>query len=223
MDSLPISPLDLAIAAVLLVSGGIAFFRGFVHEVLAVAAWVGAVFVTIYGLPLLQPFARAQISLTLAADIAAGAMLFLASLLIFSILTKAISKQVRESALNSVDSSLGFVFGLGRGAVIVSLAYMLGVWVLGSDTPPGWLADAKARPWMERGAGLIRGLLPSDLAQAESATRKTAEDAKNLIEMERAYRNLASPSPAKTEPAADQSGYGASERRDMDRLFQSNQ
>ena len=42
MDGLPINGLDLAVGIVLLISALLAFMRGFVHEVLSIAAWVGA-------------------------------------------------------------------------------------------------------------------------------------------------------------------------------------
>ncbi|MEQ9608473.1 MAG: CvpA family protein, partial [Kiloniellaceae bacterium] len=51
MDSLPINLADLIVIIVLVVSGIFAFVRGFVHEVLAVASWVGAAFVTLYAFP----------------------------------------------------------------------------------------------------------------------------------------------------------------------------
>src|SRR3546814_1784911 len=56
MDSLPINLADLIVIVVLLVSGVFAFVRGFVHEVLAIASWVGAAFVTLYAYPLVQPW-----------------------------------------------------------------------------------------------------------------------------------------------------------------------
>jgi membrane protein required for colicin V production len=220
MDSLPVNILDLAIIAILLVSGGLAFMRGFVHEVLAVAAWVGAALATLHGLPALRGIARAQISSTFVADLVTGAVIFLVSLLVFAVVTKAISRRVRESALNSVDSSLGFIFGLLRGAVIVCLAYMLADWIIGRDPQPQWLAQAKARPLMERGAQMIRSIAPDELGLAEEKTRAAADGAQDVLEMQRAYRNLTSPQPRKTNDQGNDGAYSSGERKDMDRLFQ---
>jgi membrane protein required for colicin V production len=223
MDSLPVNFIDLVIIAILLISGGLAFMRGFVHEVLAVAAWVGAALATLYGLPALRGIARAHISSTFIADLATGAAIFLVSLLVFALVTKAISKRVRESALNSVDSSLGFIFGLLRGAVIVCLAYMLADWVIGRDPQPEWLAQAKAKPLMERGARMIRSIAPDELGLAEEKTKEAAGSAQDLMEMQRAYRNLTSPQPRKADERGRDGTYSPGERRDMDRLFQNHQ
>ena len=220
MDNLPVNILDLAIIAILLVSGGLAFMRGFVHEVLAVAAWVGAALATLHGLPALRGIARAQISSTLIADLVTGAVIFLVSLLVFAVVTKAISRRVRESALNSVDSSLGFIFGLLRGAFIVCLAYMLADWVIGRDPQPQWLAQAKAKPLMERGARMIRAIAPEELGLAEEKTRAAADGAQDVLEMQRAYRSLTSPQPRKTRDHGPEGTYSPAERKDMDRLFQ---
>jgi len=220
MDNLPVNILDLAIIAILLVSGGLAFMRGFVHEVLAVAAWVGAALATLHGLPALRGIARAQIPSTLIADLVTGAVIFLVSLLVFAVVTKAISRRVRESALNSVDSSLGFIFGLLRGAFIVCLAYMLADWVIGRDPQPQWLAQAKAKPLMERGAKMIRSIAPDELGLAEEKTRAAADGAQDVLEMQRAYRSLTSPQPRKTSDHGPEGNYSPAERKDMDRLFQ---
>jgi membrane protein required for colicin V production len=227
MGNLPITAVDVVVAVVLLGSAMFAFLRGFVHEVLAIAAWVGAGFATLYGLPYAQPFFRQHIGMAWAADIAAGLVLFLVALLVLSILTKAVSDRVRRSALNSVDSSLGFVFGLARGAVLLTLAYMVVAWMLGKpEEQPAWLADAKSRPWLERGAGLLRSLAPEGFGAAEDKTHKASEDAQRAIEAHKAFRNLTSPQPAAPASGGDKDktpAYDNAARREMDRLFQSNQ
>ncbi|MGA0394649.1 MAG: CvpA family protein, partial [Rhodospirillales bacterium] len=58
MDSLPVNATDLVIFVVLLISALLAFARGFVHELLSIVGWIGAIFATIYGYPYLKPFAR---------------------------------------------------------------------------------------------------------------------------------------------------------------------
>jgi membrane protein required for colicin V production len=44
MSELPISLTDLLVLAVVLISGFLAFFRGFIREALSIAAWVAAFF-----------------------------------------------------------------------------------------------------------------------------------------------------------------------------------
>ncbi|CAA7611591.1 putative membrane protein required for colicin V production [Magnetospirillum sp. LM-5] len=227
MGNLPVTAVDIVVAVVLLGSAGFAFMRGFVHEVLAITAWVGAAFAALYGFAHVQPLFRAQIGSALVADIAAGATLFLVTLLILSVVTKMVADRVRRSALNSVDSSLGFVFGLVRGAVLVSLAYMGMVMV--TEEPPDWLARAKTQPWLERGSDLLRGLAPEGFGAAEAKARESAKDAKDLKQAEETFRKYVAPQPSA--PSADGkktgdksgSGYDKESRSQLDRLIQSNQ
>ncbi|MDP6122042.1 MAG: CvpA family protein, partial [Rhodospirillales bacterium] len=51
MDNLPVNVADVGVGVVLLVSALLAYSRGFVHEVLAVGGWIGAIFATFYGFP----------------------------------------------------------------------------------------------------------------------------------------------------------------------------
>jgi membrane protein required for colicin V production len=150
---------DIIVIAVVGLSTIIAFLRGFVREILTIGSWLGAGLVTLYAFPVLQPKFEQWISSKLAADIAGGIGLFLISLVIFSIISHFIAKFVRGSALTAVDRSLGLLFGLLRGAILVSLAYML---VFAMD--PNLLRGARTLPMMARGAEILRNLAPKELA-----------------------------------------------------------
>jgi len=230
---------DAIVALVLFISAGMAFLRGFVHEVLAIGAWIGAVAATLYGFDYAQPWFAAQIGVAWAANLVTGLALFLSALLILSLITKAISNQVRKSALNSVDSSLGFVFGVFRGAVIVSAAYYIAVqWVFDPEDMPVWLSSAKTRPWLERGAAEIHKFRPHNLGsefteqQKNTASGDLAEDSKRAGTQfgspEKAtVESLATPKPTAPVQSAEQTaktkGYDKDERREMDRLFHNTQ
>ena len=58
----------------------------------------------------------------------------------------------QESSLSAIDRSLGFAFGVVRGAVLVSLAYLFAVWLWPEQ--PVWLRNAKAKPFLETGADI---------------------------------------------------------------------
>jgi membrane protein required for colicin V production len=150
---------DIIVIAVVAISALIAFLRGFVREVLTIGSWLGASLVTLYGFPLLQPRFEQWISSKLAADIVCGISLFLGSLIIFSIFSHMIARFVRGSALTAVDRSLGLLFGLVRGAILVSLAYML---IFALD--PNILRGARTTPMMARGAEILRDMAPKELA-----------------------------------------------------------
>jgi membrane protein required for colicin V production len=152
--------IDIIVIGVVALSALIAFLRGFVREVLTIGSWLGASLVTLYGFPLLVGKFEQWISSKMAADIVCGISLFLVSLILFSILSHMVAGFVRGSALTAVDRSLGLLFGLVRGAILVSLAYML---MFALD--PNILRGARTTPMMARGAEMLRDMAPSDLAK----------------------------------------------------------
>ena len=221
-DTVPaVNWVDIAFGLVVVMSGVLAFSRGFVHEVLAVAAWVGAVFATIYGFPLAKPYARKLISVELAADLAAGAAVFVVSLIVLSLLTRGITRQVKDSGLNALDRSLGFLFGLLRGAVLVCLAYIVVGWAWPPAEQPTWLRQARSLPIVETGANLLRSLAPGSAQTAGSdAAVKARSAAEQALETKRMLDQMLTPQPrdANGEPKA---GYSDKERTEMERLIES--
>lgn len=219
--------LDIAVVAVLLLSGLFAMLRGFVHEVLSVTAWIGAGLATLYGLPLARPVAQGYIETGWVADAVAAGAIFLVTLVALSLVTHTIARRVRDSALNSLDRALGFGFGLLRGALLVCVAYIFGLWLMAPDEQPEWIAQAKTRPMIEYGAGLLQAALPAEYGVAESQAKRTAEDMRKAAEMKKLYNELAQPRGAGEAATGSrpqpQPTYGTTERRDLDRLFQSNQ
>lgn len=155
--------LDLAVIAVLLVSGLLAFARGFVREVLSVAGWVAAAFGAIAAFPHLSPRLREWIGEDWVADVVAAASVFIVVLIVVSVISGMIAERIHETRFKGTDRTLGFLFGLVRGAVLICLAYLLATWVLEPDQHPDWLMEAKSRPIVARGAVALARLVPEDM------------------------------------------------------------
>jgi membrane protein required for colicin V production len=238
---------DLIIIAILALSALLAFMRGFVREVLSIGAWVGAALATIYGFPLAQPYARKYIEVALFADIAAGVTIFVVALILLTILSHALSKNVRDSALGAVDRSLGLLFGLVRGAVLVCLAYLVMAWAIPPEDRPVWIAQSRTLPLVQQGAGLLLKILPeSALKQGEDAVGAATTGLGQAIDAGKAVQTLTPSTPAQPAtngapsgggggtgndgPAAPDSGgadgtsgYNDAERKDLNRLLESTQ
>jgi len=163
LDSLPINAFDAIVLAVILLSALIALLRGFVKEVLSLAAWAGAVLVTLWGFALARPYFRAFIDNQLLADVATGLALFVASLIVFAMVAHGTSALVRRSSsLTAVDRSLGFVFGIFRGALLLGLAWLALAWAVPSEKRPDWVFEARTRPAIEQIAEFLVGLAPPE-------------------------------------------------------------
>lgn len=213
---------DIAVVAIVVLAGLIAFSLGFVRVVLALLGWVGAAFATLYGFSYLRPIAREWISVGILADAAAGAAIFIATLIVLTIISHAIGRRIRSSSMSAIDRSLGLVFGLFLGAVVVSLIYLGLAWAV--DLPkqqPDWYRTARTRPVVEWSASQLLSLVPPEWREPmSSGAGKPATS--NTLDSERAMQKLIAP---RTEGGTQQqkSGYGKSERREMDRLIKSHQ
>lgn len=213
-----INGLDLAVAALLLVSAGFAYFRGFVHEILSITGWIGAAAAAVYGFPYAKPYFRQMIDNPLFADIAAGAALFLAALVFLSLLARALSHRVKTSALGALDRALGFLFGLARGALVAVLAFMVFMLAVPPKDRPDWVMKARTVPLMGVGAHYLISMLPP--ATAERLGLGAVKPGAGAREPEPSVRDLLQPRPKAPDRPTPQ-GYGEKERQDMQRLIDS--
>lgn len=223
MSTLGITALDVGVGVVVLISALLAFGRGFIHEIMSVGAIVGAIVAVIFGFPLLKPLAQDLISSKLIANVATGAVIFVVALVLLSILTRNLVDRVRGSALNAVDRSLGFAFGLARGALLVCLAYIPVQWAWPAADRPGWLTDARMLPLIQDGADYLRSLVPADVAAPVARTAPSQdEDARKSLETEQRVREIMKPEAkgASAEKSQKPEGYSADERRQMDHLIE---
>ncbi|MEX2629365.1 MAG: CvpA family protein [Tistlia sp.] len=215
---LPVNAADVIVIAILLISAGLAFFRGLVHEALAIAAWLGAALATLYFFLPAQAISRQLIAILLVADIVAGVIVFLLTLIVLTVLSRMISKRVQDSSLGALDRSLGFVFGLLRGALVVCIAWLVLNWLLPPAEHPDWIREARSRPLVESGAEALRALAPDSLgwnippATVPDAARP-AEGPSDVPAQPRTQGNEAAMDPP--------TGYKDGPRRQMQQLFDS--
>ena len=216
--------LDIVVIAIVLLSGLFAFARGFVKEALSVAAWMGAGFAALYGLPYATPLAERFLPKGEAAEGAAALVVFLVALIILSLLTSAIASRVKDSSLSAIDRTLGLVFGLVRGLVVVCLVYIAFSWALpAKQQQPTWIAEAKTLPLLQNGADRLRALVPTAYrAKAEATADDTRRAAEQMQEAAGAMGALSKPHPPGA-PGQHGPGYSVEDQRDLNRLIQQQQ
>ncbi|MCF4164950.1 CvpA family protein [Zavarzinia compransoris] len=175
MSDLPFNVVDGVVIALVILSALFAFFRGFTREVLSIAAWVGAGFTALYLYDKVQPYAmQATGSETLSLAIAVG-LPFIVSLLVYSVLTHLIASRVQQSAAGPLDRTLGFVFGVARALVVVSVLYLAVVNLMQEPEDPTWMREAKTLPIIRAGAEVVFDLLPDNLRSPETLDRLQAQ------------------------------------------------
>ena len=69
---------------------------------------------------------------------------FLVTLLIVSIITVRISDMILDSRIGALDRTLGFLFGLGRGLIIVVVAFLFFAWLVPAASSPTGSSNAKS-------------------------------------------------------------------------------
>jgi len=219
------STLDIVVVVVVLLSAGFAYMRGFVRELLAIVAWLGAGLITFYGYVYLVPFAEGFLPKGPIANIAAGAVLFLVALIILSIVTASVSNRVSQSGMSSFDRLFGLLFGLVRGAVLVSLGFIALSWYLPPDKPqPEWMTKSHSRPLLQAGANLLESLIPPKWRDQVKTTTAAREPSKTTTstDAENAVRALTAPKQS-DKPANPNPAYRPQDRADMDRLINQQQ
>jgi membrane protein required for colicin V production len=159
---MPITILDLVLLAVMLISGLLAMVRGFMREVLSIAAWGAAALVTLYSYSKLLPTAKTYFNSDTIASIAVVAGVFIGTLIIVSVITVRISDMILDSRIGALDRTLGFLFGLARGLLIVVVAYEFFIWLVPDKQRPDWVVGAKSRTMLDSTGEWLKGLLPDD-------------------------------------------------------------
>ena len=159
---MPITLLDIILLAVMLISGLLAMIRGFMREIHSIGAWGVAALVTIYSYGRLLPIAKQYFNSDMvAAGVSAGGV-FLGTLLIVSIITARVSDMVLDSRVGALDRTLGFLFGLGRGLVIVVVAFLFFAWLVPDRSQPEWVRGAKSRVVLQSTGQWLISMLPDD-------------------------------------------------------------
>jgi membrane protein required for colicin V production len=159
---MPITILDLVLLAVMLISGLLAMVRGFMREILSIAAWGTAALVTLYAFSKLLPTAKTYFNNDTVASIVVVGGVFVGTLILVSIITVRISDMILDSRIGALDRTLGFLFGLGRGLLIVVVAFLFLSWLVPDKQRPDWVTGAKSRVVLDGTGQWLMSLLPDD-------------------------------------------------------------
>ncbi len=183
MDNPSFNMFDVFVVLVLVSSGVFAFRRGLVREVMSLGSWVLASLFAFGFYPMAQPFFREHIRNEMLADASTALGLFALAIVILVPLGDYLSGLVKTPTLSSIDRSLGFVFGLIRGFVIMCLIYLgtTFIWPEAGDAQPRWLEGARTKTTLAYGVDLLKSLVPEDpqaaLDEQLKKSRKAAEEA----------------------------------------------
>ena len=79
-----------------------------------------------------------------------------------SIVTVRISDMILDSRVGALDRTLGFLFGLGRGLIIVVVAFLFFAWLVPDRSQPEWVRGAKSKVVLQNTGQWLMSMLPDD-------------------------------------------------------------
>jgi membrane protein required for colicin V production len=164
---MPFQLLDIILAGIMIISGMLALMRGFTREVLSLVAWLAAAIAAYFALksPQLLELASKYVQPEIVAKITVAGVAFLLVLVIVSLISVKLADFVLDSAAGAFDRTLGFVYGLARGLVLVVIAYLFYGWLTPLDRQEGWIKDARSLPIIKGTGEIILSFVPPDIAE----------------------------------------------------------
>ena len=176
--------LDYAYVGILLASTVWATIRGGIYETIATLSWVVAAITARFVSPMLDKLLQGWFGLpesTVGTLVASYFIVFFVILLIVGFFNQKLRDRIQASVMSVTDHTLGVIFGIVRGVVVMGVFYWVALWYF-SDTPrvPAWLTDARTRPIMQVTAlkldewfipGVTSKLLLRDIESAREAQK----------------------------------------------------
>ena len=156
--------IDYVIITIILVSMLIALWRGFVKEALSLAGWIVAV---VIGLAYMQPLSNIlQDKLSSLPpsinSLLAFSILLILTLIVSGLINNLVSKLVEKTGLTGTDRSIGMLFGIARGIVLVGILVLLAGFTAVPQDP--WWKQSLLISHFQQIADILAGFLPDDIA-----------------------------------------------------------
>ncbi len=241
--------IDIVVLFVVLVSALISFIRGFVREILTIVGIVGAAVVAYLGGPYFAPLVRewfgvgaevsaedaenadkflGMIPYEIVADSLAYGSIFLVFAIIFSVISHFLAEYVSNVGLGAIDRTVGVIFGLLRGVLLIGLLYLPLYVGLTAEQKTEHLAQSKTAPYLESVAGWMYTFFPQSLKQDVEEYSADSNLAKKILEEQGiAGQENQDDTPegvrdgsGSTRDKAAEEGYSKEERNAMDQLIE---
>lgn len=155
--------IDYAILGIVGLSVLIGVWRGFMREVLSLAAWAAAFFVSFTFAAGVADYLTDYVSVPSVRIIMAFGGLFLITLLLGGLANILVAQMIQGTGLSGTDRMIGVIFGVLRGiAIIAVLVLLAGLTPVPQDP---WWDQSLFLPHFQRLALWLRDFLPAAFAE----------------------------------------------------------
>ncbi len=145
MSFLSTNIIDGGVIIFVAISASFSLGRGFVREVITIAAWVGACLAPIYLLPQLRPWIALNIGDDILVQTASGPALFILAFIALRIVGSIIVGALRlKEASGHLDHFFGLTFGLVRAIFLICLAYILLSYAVPFSEQPKFITQSRS-------------------------------------------------------------------------------
>ena len=227
--------IDIVVALVVLSSALISFMRGFIREVLTIAGVVGGILAAVFLGPSLAPTVRVWfgvgedgedakklfdiIPMEVVADVTTYGAIFIAVVIVLSVLSHFISGAAKAVGLGPVDRSLGVIFGVARALVLLGLFYLPFHMMMPEKRKDEFFKDSQTHYFIEKIAAAMEAYLP----ESDEVKEETDDLIKKKLEEQDLLGGKKKDPEAEltVTPLSDDAGDGCNneEREKLDKLF----
>ncbi|MDH5722270.1 MAG: CvpA family protein [Alphaproteobacteria bacterium] len=240
---------DVLVISVILISAIISFLRGFIREILTIFGIGGGIIAAYIGGPMFIPTVQGwlgvdpkaeepqklmdMVPMTMIADIMAYGGLFIVFVIILSIISHFIAEGAKNIGLGALDRTLGVVFGIARGVVLLGLLYLPVYYLVDEKQKEEWkwFKDSKSFIYLETTAEVIAGFIPKgteenihqELEKPENSLAREALENMDLLKKNEDSEGDQNPQPDDSqETQKNTDGYPEEFRNKMDELIELN-
>lgn len=155
MEAHAFNMLDYIVFAIILMSGLLAIFSGFVREMFSLFNWTASAYLGAHFHGYAEPLVKNYISNETTVRYASIFVGFCVSFIILGLVGAGINHfLIRGKALTAIDRSLGFVFGILRGVFMVCIIYLVLTMFLWPDIDKPATAAESPKPQAEASSAL---------------------------------------------------------------------
>lgn len=199
-----LTTLDYIYIGIVLASTVWATIRGGVYETVATLSWIIAAITARFVSPLLDGLFQSWFGLsesTIGTLVSSYFIIFFVILVIFGFINQKLRDKIQESMMKVTDHTLGVIFGIIRGIILMGFVYWGALWYYSdAESLPQFVSGARTRPVMQLTAVKIHDwFIPGENKLLE-------RDMTGTMEAQEIYNNLINPvvQPAPPKPVVEE-------------------
>mgnify|MGYP001547231626 CR=1 FL=1 len=154
------TPVDIAIVAVIALSALVSLVRGAVREVISLAAWVVSFAIALMYADTVARHFAGLVHVPWLRYVLSFVLLLVTAVLLASLAGRLLAMAVKSSGLGWTDRLLGMVFGLARGLIVVAvLTVLIGAMPV---QQAGWWKQSRLLPYFNGATQKLMAEVPRD-------------------------------------------------------------